>query len=752
MPNKQNIDLASNARSSPEQFGKLPFLVIVAILCVASIVKFSLFGDYVASSLLFQDDTIFLGHYYFGMVIESPPTQAFYFGLVEIITSIGGIFGAKILLLIVQTGISLFAYLIINQFARAKVMALALSLALMHYPVALDQNFFVIGAHPQFGVLALFAGVYCLFSGQFSQPEIFTRKSLIFTFLAGVCFVVGARSSPTLMLMPVLFLAALVVLVLEHGFRSQFDSRHVWAGTGLSLVSGVLLYSGSNYHYSSIEGWVDVSAAQILNNFVAALSSIVQTPFEDRVWFLFIVAVGVVLSLVLAFLGLRASINGTSRDPERDRKLLFLGFLVICAACLFGPGSVATSYLNRYVIAPYSVMALVLGCLLGWSYKNATTQIGQVPRVSVLVVMSALSVSAIWVAGTATRDALLPYTKAHSATVSALQSFSFEEDDQIVVLLPDSAFSPTSGFNHWSTWYLRMLTRNPTIIGLVGTQSMYDPALSSVFVEEYKDHDPSYWATRGGRSYRVQLVGLETDRRLFAFSPDGDGVLKPRATVAADQHGVVRRVQFGERFSQAVPEQSAFDQICESEPSETERVARFVSDQSQGVGRTILEQLENARVARRVELIDEVFESNGEVAKQVNANLNSGDLVQIELSMLPASRDTGAGAYTDTFPPMPLLSSTIAIYQIGNNFRITTREEPSQSFNIQLIDDDAIELTIVGCVGGQAAIMVGADVVGSTSDFSPTGEWVLGKGFLRRYWQGQFLSFRVTYYQGTGND
>lgn len=752
MPRAQTVFSTSSATSSIAPLENTPFFVIVGILLGATMLKFLWFGDYLSSSLLFQDDTIFLGHYHFGVSIKSPPTQAFYYGLVELVTSTAGIFGAKVLLLWVQAGISVFAYLIINEFARAKFVALGLSVALMHYPVAVDQNFFVIGAHPQFGILALFSSIYCLLKGPVLAANVFSRKSLILTLLASAFVVVGSRSSPTLMLMPILFLVALGFLLLEDGFRSQFNFRHLCAGSILSVVSGVLAFNRSSYHYSSVQGWVDVSGPQILENLVAALSSILKVPFEERVWFLLICVVGLVLFLMLAAVALREHAAIAPRDWTGNRKLLFLGFLVICAACLFGPGAVATSYLGRYVIAPYSVMALVIGCFIGWAFKTSSPRIGRLHKFLAFIMNGVLSVAVIWTAGITTRDALFPYQEAHAATLSAIEPFSFDDDDQIVVLLPESVSSPTSGFNHWSTWYLRVLTRNGSIIGLVGTQSMYDPKLGAVFVDKYKDHDPSYWAVRDGRSFRLQLVGLEKDRRLFAFLADVNGELKPASTVASDKKGEVRIVQFGEAFLQGSGVPSAFDQMCETAPAEPEHIVRFTHDQSLDIGQAILEETANTPVARRVELLSDAFEASGEVEQRVNADLTLGELAQIELLFNPKSYDAGPGAYSDVFPPMPVLSSTVAIYHIDDKLRITTREEPSQSFNVHLMEDEGIELKIVGCVGGQAAILVGDEIIGSTSFFAPKGEWVLGKGFLRRYWQGDFRSFIVTHYLATANE
>lgn len=724
--------------------GKKRLLLIAVILSLAVFAKFWLFGSYLTSSLLIEDDTIFIGHYYFGVPMKSPITQDLYYSIAEAFTSVGGIFAAKLLLLLVQIAIALFACLVINQFARAPILSLALAIALMSYPVALDQNYFIIGAHPQFGVLTLFAGIYCLLKGPFSESSFFTLKSLAAVLLAAACFIASARSSPTFILMPAILMATITIMVLGDGFRSKFDHRHIWAGIVLSANSSFLVLGGFDYHYSATIGWMDPSVDQITQNLFIALSFVLHAPVQDKTWFQIIIGLGVFLCLVLACFALQQRMKSGSRENAVMGRVLFLGFLVVCAAFLFGPGSITTKYLSRYVIAPYSVMALMLGCLIGWSYQSISSQFGILYRAAILSSFGLVAVCTIWVAGNDTRAVITPYQDSHAIIIAALEPYEFGPEDQIVVLLPENATASTGGYNHWSTWYLRVLTKNPKVIGLVGKQTMFDPKKGAVFVDEYKDHDAIYWTVIDGRSYRTQMMGLETDRRLFTFVPDSDGGLIPGDAMAADQDGIARRIKFGDQVLQSNLQQTVVDEVCKPAQQPTGNLAWFLADRSEDIGTSIQKTFAQVSGGSRLQFIETVFQSNSTHSKAFNVNVDRGELVRIELTIRPQDIDAGEASYSDTYPPMPLLSPAIAIYHVGRGFQILTREEPSQSYNVSLLAGEDMNLEIIGCEGGQAAIFFGSEMIGTISRFTPSGDWVLGKGFLNRSWDGEFSSFTVS--------
>ena len=95
------------------------------------------------------------------------------------------------------------------------------------------------------------------------------------------------------------------------------------------------------------------------------------------------------------------------------------------------------------------------------------------------------------------------------------------EKSQVVVLWSKGDFvTPTGGYNHWSTWYLKFISGRDDIIGLVWPQS----SISRLpFVKKYKDHDSEYWELRGKRSSRIRMKGLEKDRPTFVYQIDEKG-------------------------------------------------------------------------------------------------------------------------------------------------------------------------------------------------------------------------------------
>ena len=106
--------------------------------------------------------------------------------------------------------------------------------------------------------------------------------------------------------------------------------------------------------------------------------------------------------------------------------------------------------------------------------------------------------------------------------------------------------SPTSGFNHWSTWYLRYMTGNRNILGLLGPVALVkrDP-----FVDRYRDHGGEYTEVTGGRWRRIPMIGLEIERPLFVYQQDESGKFEPFDYVAfADDKGI-RYVSLGGSYN-----------------------------------------------------------------------------------------------------------------------------------------------------------------------------------------------------------
>jgi hypothetical protein len=127
-------------------------------------------------------------------------------------------------------------------------------------------------------------------------------------------------------------------------------------------------------------------------------------------------------------------------------------------------------------------------------------------------------------------------------------------NSQVVVLTDTSHNTQTSGFNHWSTWYLRYLANRYDIIGLFGPL----PAISQQpFVNQYRDHDPEYWEIINNRSRRIPMVGLEKSRPTFFYKINGGKLIPFKGAIF--EIGGVHVVRNGESFERSLKNHNTID-------------------------------------------------------------------------------------------------------------------------------------------------------------------------------------------------
>ena len=122
----------------------IPLLLIIVALVVRAVFS----ADYLSSTFLFQDDTIFIGHYLFNVDMVSPATQKFYYGMLEFLSGFNSLFPPKLFLFMMQALMGYCFYRIVFEYSRSYTIGVASAIFAISYPVSIDQNFFMAGAHP----------------------------------------------------------------------------------------------------------------------------------------------------------------------------------------------------------------------------------------------------------------------------------------------------------------------------------------------------------------------------------------------------------------------------------------------------------------------------------------------------------------------------------------------------------------------------------------------------------------------------
>ena len=142
--------------------------------------------------------------------------------------------------------------------------------------------------------------------------------------------------------------------------------------------------------------------------------------------------------------------------------------LVACAGLTFVPGLVVTNYATRYVVLSFLFLATA-AVIIG--LRILETLPPSKPRLRVGVGVLFLVAIGSVVSGHQLRSEQYGRFLTSFEYIEAI--VARDGDDwaagaQVVIALENTELSPTSGYNHWSTSYLRYLSGRSDITGLIG--------------------------------------------------------------------------------------------------------------------------------------------------------------------------------------------------------------------------------------------------------------------------------------------
>jgi hypothetical protein len=724
-----NLQQSPGSKTANLKSRRMILISVIVLLGVIAL-RAAVLKDYLLSTLLIHDDTIFVGSFMFGAPVSGPKAQVVFYSTLRFLASGGSEIPPKLYMFTIQAVILLSFYRIVLRFGGSHIIAVGLSLFAVGYPVSADQNYFMSGAHPAAAtaVFMIFCVLYVesLFRNWISEKKTY----LVFLLVQGGLLFACGFSSPTFTLIPLVLVPATILAILVGSDARKLTVANGFLGL-LSLLPMVVYYAAiHHHHYSELVGWTNYSSEQMFGNFAKALKYIFVYPFAGQPVALvgYVVGMGiVVLSCIISVLqkgsGLRIRLNG--------KLLALLVVLLISAAFTFGPSSILSHYLSRYIVPPTLISFLTLAVLLTVLLRQvlATTS---THTSAVYAGIGLLATVATFHNMKKTNAELVPYLRTNALMKSALAGVSVSDMDQLLVMLPAGYTTPTAGYNHWSTWYLRVLTGNPTIIGLVGADSMRSKlSAADLFINQYKDHDPEYWGVKDGISYRKQMKGLELNRRLYVLAPDGGGEMNLRsllfwhesvAAITPPGQSVGRMNLFSEVTSQDCDEMSADNVFVVSGTANVPANDRF---------RQIISTKFNADA--------ETFQKVG-----VPADLDEPTFLTIVLSAKDTDQAAGvAEAYTNTYPPMPLSGPDFSVYLAEGAYRVWSKDQGAAQSVQPAQSGKALTVSMVGCPGKFALLSANNEYAGVISNASFSGTWTLGKGFLDRYWAGEIESFSV---------
>lgn len=685
--------------------------------------------EYLVSKLLVHDDTVFVGSFMFGGPLSGPKAQQVFYSILNFLASGGSEIPPKLLLMFIQAIISLSFYRVVVRLGGSHFIAIALAILACCYPVSADQNYFMSGAHPA-AATAVFL-VYCVLFVESIVREWITNKAAYVGFLAvqgGLLFVCG-YSSPTFTIMPIVLVLSTILAIIV-GPEKKRESPVNLMLVGLSAVPALIYYvSIHHHHYSDLIGWTSFSSARVLTNFRQVFRFILVDPFSGQLMALVGYAFGwgiLLVACLASTFGTRAPIS-LRLDPKLVAVLVFL---LASSALTFGPSSILTYFLTRYIVPPTVLAFLILAILMAVFLRRI--QEGSSSHImAIRSGVALLAVVAVLHNVDKTNAELAPLEKTNTFIRNALASVPVNDGDQILILLPGGYSTPTAGYNHWSTWYLRVLTGKRDVIGLVGASSMKDKLnASELFVEAYRDHGPEYWDVSDGRSYRKVMKGLEWDRRLFVLSPDAAGALELKPFIYWRD----------ETLSLVPPGQSPAAMTV------FQGSGNVCADEGFGDAVPVVANplIPDSSRFQRVLATSYAADAVSSTTVQVHAPEGRMALLRLVLSSQDTRQTTSASQeYTNTFPPMPMTGPDYSVYLADGNYRVWSKDNGVAHTIVPAVAGNDLSVSLIGCPGRFGLLTANGAFAGVIPEAGFSGGWQLGKGFLDRYWTGEIKSFSV---------
>ncbi|HCN91954.1 MAG: hypothetical protein CME97_11805 [Hyphomonas sp.] len=700
--------------------------IYVALAILVVLGKGLSISSYFASSYLFQDDTIFVGAAYLGSPISTPQTQSLYYGLIDILTDFGGLPAIKLMLVLMPIVTCVFMFKILRSFTNRSLVAAAISVFVTLYPVSPEQSFFFTGAHPTSGVM-LFVIVAYVYLQLLQHQNAWTPiRSGLYFLLCGAGFYAISRTSPAFTLVPLLMLPMAAHALWRD--RARLTAFH---GVCLIVPAGlfILLFANAgNYHYSALVGWTEISLNRTLANLSASMEYIFRTPFVRHPILMGLSAFSLLVFITaMVALSVRSfhQANWQTRQPAQVF-WPFVLFLLLGAALVFGPGSITTNYLDRYVVAPFQIGGLLLGMvvvgLLDQPHANSQ-------RLKVIAPLALFALTAVTLvqSSVVVKQRLSPLLATHDQIVEVLDRREWSNNDQILILLPKGEVESTGGYNHWSTWYLRVLTKTPGLIGLVGNQKYQsDMQANGLFIDTYRDHDPIFWFVEDGVSQRAHMLGLTRDRATYAYTGiDGELTLLPLKLL---WQGAEKTLQPGQRFQDAPGNNASL--TCDASPPVSRQTFTVNLStprrQAPGNASTGLAAPSFVATGQNAEFVDVVEEA---------ARTKSVHFV------LAGRPDGPFQPYSKTYPQMPLLAPGFGVYLQGDKYHFQERQGEQQMFTVPVREHLPTVVDIVDCGPGASenALYLNGTLQGKFSNDVIYGRWRLGAGFEDRYWTGEMI-------------
>jgi hypothetical protein len=486
-----------------------PFVasIIYLILTLASIRRVTF------SKFLVSDDNVYLPVAVFG---GSPPKAQPSNWLIHVLTAMtGSVSIAKLVPILAVSATCAILVVLLRRAGLKEVVAVPTALLLVIYPIDASLGIFVIGSYAFYSAPFVLLGILTFWDGWINK-----RTCTVVSLVASLSlFSLAGTFNPscTLLIFIPMVWVAFQWLSRSIPFRQVSMAAAVFAGF---VFMGIRL-GYTDYHYTKLVGWVEYTPSRIWENLWKAIDIILLPytwPGSLSRWLLLISAfllIGALIASLPTFIEHRQ--QGEATDLlSKPRTGSLCALLIMGAGLTFGPGAIVVNFIPRYVTLPFLLVATAasIGCVQ--LLRSANKRIHTVVAVALFVGV----VGSVFQSHSIRWSGLGPRMDTHDTIVDLVERdlTSWAPGAQVVLVLPKGTLWPTtSGFNHWSSGYLQLLTNREDVTGLVGRIDMLN---TQPFVESWQPN--GWWSVVDGKSSRARMKGLTLDQPNYFYFYDNE--------------------------------------------------------------------------------------------------------------------------------------------------------------------------------------------------------------------------------------
>ncbi len=604
---------------------------------------------------------------------------------------------------------------LLRQYNVNRPNSLLCSLAIFSGIPVLSQATFITGTHPLNGLVFMLVSlslVAKLMFGEYSTKKIYTYSAL-----AGFGMLLAGIATPMLILASLVILPASIFVLIS---RKWVFLGAVLIATAI-IPSGLLAYmefSGAfSNHYQNNVGWIKFDFTSLLsqaNKIKMAGDEQFGALLSSTLLMSLVVAVGLYLYRILQTIN-RGNSELTNYSMMNVAYGIFIaGFIVSLAPALTVSGAPP-----RYTFIPF----LFLVCLF---YLQLDSLVKAYRHLIVYSISLILGVCVAFISVTGLFSEHDKLYKQLAEDQHRLKSYLEEQADsyqvgaQILIILSERNIDFTSGFNHWSTNFIRHATGRRDLIGVIGPASKMKEA---PFVGEYFDHDKKYWGKANGKSYRKKMIGLDLSRGTYIHNFQ-EGKKASLDCIFMSEFG--RGILYT-----ATPKETAL--IWERSVAEFAKAGESMKEYSQKCA------------AYKISTMPPIIDEPNEVSHSFKGDglkgmivKNKEDTSSSKFSIMLKSRPQPDQSYqiSETTPPMPILGTPLVVYQVSDSrYKIVLKCDEEGYINLDTAGSWT-KLTFSVDKNNLGILSVNGIDALSAEGCSVPKKITIGKGYKNRYWSG----------------